>query len=154
MEKKTKLEDELVLFAYMRINRKIPGMIDAQRLVKGKSRKTIQRYLDDLQECMDFRKMDLRWDSDQIPPHLQFLYRNLFLLNQIMDAANDGIFNHEKYPEIVDPPRINAARVQEHYLYELGLDIPLRDVQRDVQICKNLMHEIQEQNSMDDIWDF
>ena len=151
MEKKTKLEDELLLFAYMRINKHIPDKIDAPKLVKGKSWRTIQRYLDDLQECMDFRSMDLRlWDYGEIPLRWQFLYRNLFLLNQIMDAANDDIFWCEKYPDIVEPPKISAVRVQGCYEDKLGLEIPLRDVQRDVKICKNLMYEIQEQNGMDD----
>ena len=154
-KKKTKLEDELLLFAYMRINKHIPDKIDVPKLAKGKSWRTIQRYLDDLQECMDFRSMDLRlWDYGEIPLRWQFLYRNLFLLNQIMDAANAGVFYCENYPDIVEPPKISAVRVQERYAYELGLEIPLRDVQRDVKICKSLLPEIQEQNGMEDMWDF
>ena len=154
-KKKTKLQDELVLFAYIRIHKRLPDQFNAKQLVKGKSWRTIERYLDDLQECMDFHYWDLRYEWENISPKLHCLYRNAYLLREIMNAAEEGRFWEESYPQIFERPRISAARVQDIYEVEVGFEgIPLRDVQRDIHTCMNLMLEIQEMNGKEDVWGF
>lgn len=152
----TKLEAELILFGYMKINGRIPDKVTASVLLsEEKSRKSVRRYIQELKECMPFDTLDV-CELSEFHPERARLYRMMQLLGEAMDAADTGILSAD--PEwnglspILEPPQISVRQVERYYDFCLLIDVPLREVQRDVQLCKKILPLIQEQNGKEEDW--
>ena len=151
----TKLEAELILFGYMKINGRIPDKFTASILLPKKSKKSVRQYLLELKECMPFDTLDVS-ELSELHPERARLYRMMQLLGEAMDAADTGILSAN--PEwnglspILEPPQITGKQVQRYYEDCLLVDVPLREVQRDVLLCKKILPLIQEQNGKEEDW--
>ena len=151
----TKLEAELLLFGYTKINGRIPDKFTASILLPKKSKKSVRQYLLELKECMPFDTPDV-CELSELHPERTRLYRMMQLLGEAMDAADTGILSAD--PEwnglspILEPPQISVRQVERYYFGCLSIDVPLREVQRDVQLCKKILPLIQEQNGKEEDW--
>ena len=152
----TKLEAELILFGYMKINGRIPDKVTASVLLsEEKSRKSVRRYIQELKECMPFDSLDVCELSELHPKHAR-LYRMMRLLGEAMDAADTGMLSadpdYNGLSPILEPPQISVKQVERYYFDALMIFLPLREVQRDVQLCKKILLLIQEQNGKEEDW--
>ena len=152
----TKLEAELILFGYMKINGRIPDKVTADVLLsKEKERKSVLRYLQELKECMPFDSLDV-CELSELHPERARLYRMVRLLGEAMDAADTGMLSadpdYNGLSPILAPPQISVKQVERYYFDALMIFLPLREVQRDVQLCKKILLLIQEQNGKEKDW--
>ncbi len=152
----TKLEAELILFGYMKINGRIPDKGTADVLLsKEKSRKSVRRYIQELKECMPFDSLDVCELSELHPKHAR-LYRMVKLLSEAIDVADTGILSdnpeYNGFSPILEPPQISVKQVERYYFNVFLISLPLREVQRDVQLCKKILLLIQEPNGKEEDW--
>ena len=152
----TKLEAELILFGYMKINGRIPDKGTADVLLsKEKSWKSVRRYIQELKECMPFDSLDVCELSELHPKHAR-LYRMMRLLGEAIDVAETGKLSYDPdyngLSPILEAPQISVKQVERYYFNVFLISLPLREVQRDVQLCKKILLLIQEQNGKEEDW--